>query len=70
VNDPTGIPKLLKINQVAEILQVSRTSAYRLCQSGELPSVRFGPQTVRVRESDLVEYIESCTKNGSEHLNE
>jgi excisionase family DNA binding protein len=54
------IPQLLKIEQVATILQISRTSAYRLAQTGELPAVRFGGGTVRVRLEDLERFIERC----------
>lgn len=52
-----NISKLLNARQVAEILGVSRTQAYRLMES-ELPSVRFGQRTVRVRPEDLKRYIE------------
>lgn len=52
------IIKLLKAAEVAEILGVSRTQAYRLMQMGEIPSVRFGQRTVRVRPEDLKRYIE------------
>lgn len=55
--------RLLKIVEVAEILQVSRTTVYRLAQIGELPCVRFAGATVRVRAEDLERYI-------SEHLRE
>jgi predicted DNA-binding transcriptional regulator AlpA len=47
---------LLKANDVARILGVSRTQAYRLMLT-ELPSVRFGGATVRVRPVDLEAYI-------------
>lgn len=55
-----NISKLLNAHQVAEILGVSRTQAYRLMET-ELPSVRFGERTVRVRPEDLQQYIESHT---------
>jgi excisionase family DNA binding protein len=47
---------LLKIDEVARHLQISRTQAYRLCQSGSLPAVRFG-SLVRVRPSDLELFV-------------
>jgi len=49
--------RLLKINEVAEVLQVSKTTAYRLVQVGDLPSVRFAGATVRVRVEDLEKFI-------------
>lgn len=48
--------RLLKAREVAEILQVSRSMAYRMMQRGEIPTVRVG-SAVRVRGSDLEEYI-------------
>jgi excisionase family DNA binding protein len=51
------IPKLLKANEVAEVLRISKAQAYRLMRTGELKCVRFGPQTVRVRKDDLTEFI-------------
>jgi excisionase family DNA binding protein len=60
------IPRLLKLPEVAEILQVSRTQAYRLAKDGQLPCVRFGAQTVRVRVEDLQAFIESNRRNGDD----
>ena len=48
---------LLKGSDIAKLLNVSRSFAYHLMQSGELPTVRLG-HSVRVRPKDLVEYIE------------
>lgn len=51
-----ALPVLLTLNEVAKALKVSRTHAYRLAQTGELPSVRFG-RCVRVAEEDLRAFI-------------
>jgi excisionase family DNA binding protein len=50
--------KLLKAGEIAAILQVSKSQAYRLLES-EIPCVRFGSATVRVRFSDFQKYIEA-----------
>ena len=47
---------LLKAEQVAEILNISKALAYRLMQSGEIPTVCIG-KARRVRPSDLQCYI-------------
>ncbi len=39
---PQSIPKLLTVNEVAELMRVSRMTVYRLIHSGELPAVRAG----------------------------
>jgi excisionase family DNA binding protein len=57
MND-TQLPRLLKIAEVAGILQVSKTAAYLLVQVGELPAVHIAGKTVRVRLEDLQKYIQ------------
>jgi excisionase family DNA binding protein len=55
--DLPKIEKLLKGNEVARLLNVSRSFAYLLMQNGHIPTVRLG-RSIRVRPHDLVEYIE------------
>jgi excisionase family DNA binding protein len=54
--------KLLRADEVSEILSVSLAFAYRLIQNGEIPSVRMG-SAVRVRPEDLTAYIEANLRN-------
>lgn len=54
-----GDNQLLKIVEVAAVLKVSRSQIYRLIAQGDLPHVRFGEETIRVRVGDLNRYIES-----------
>ena len=55
-NQYTGF-RLLKASDVAACLNVSRSFAYHLIQTGELPTVRLG-KACRVRPQDLEAYIE------------
>jgi excisionase family DNA binding protein len=48
--------RLLRIEEVAERLAVSRSMAWKLVTGGELRSVRIG-RAVRVRPADLEAYI-------------
>ncbi len=57
LNKRTSIGKLLKANEVAELLSVSRSFAYALMQTGQLPTVHLG-RSVRVRPEDLEEFIQ------------
>jgi len=42
-DDPfAGLPLLIAVPKAAELLGISRASAYRLADSGELPSRRLG----------------------------
>jgi len=48
--------KLLKGSEVAERLSVSRSKAYQLMKSNQLPTIKIG-KNVRVRNEDLEDYI-------------
>ena len=50
--------KLLRATEVAEILDIIRSMAYRLIQTGEIRSVHIG-MARRVRPEDLQGYIEA-----------
>ena len=56
--------RLLKSDEVAEILQISRSMAYALMKRGDIPTVRIGT-SVRVRPEDLEKYIkDNVSQNG------
>ena len=55
--------QLLKAVDVARILNISRSLAYRLLQRGKIPSIRIN-QSVRVDPGDLQQFIE---RNRSEN---
>lgn len=61
MNEPelTQFTRLLKAEDVAEILSISKSLAYRLIQQGFIPSVRIN-RAVRVKPSDLNAFIEQC----------
>lgn len=50
-------PFLLRVEEVAQSLSVSRTQVYALIGQGDLPSVSIG-RSRRVRRVDLEEYVE------------
>lgn len=49
-------PLLLRVSEVAEELNVARSTAYQLVATGQLPAVRVG-RAVRVSRSTLLEWI-------------
>ena len=53
-------PLLLRVAEVAELLQVSRASAYRMAERGELPVVRL-PVGLRVNRRQLEAWIDQQT---------
>ncbi|MCK4782874.1 MAG: helix-turn-helix domain-containing protein [Desulfobacteraceae bacterium] len=53
-----GIRKrLLTARDIAYLMQISKSKAYDLMRSGEIPAVRIG-RSIRVREEDIDQYIE------------
>jgi len=48
--------RLLKSDEVANILKISVSMAYTLMRRGDIPTVRIG-SSVRVRQEDLDTYI-------------
>jgi excisionase family DNA binding protein len=55
ISESHGSP-LLRAVEVAKRLNISRSLAYQLMQSGEIPTVRIR-KLVRVYEPDLEQYI-------------
>lgn len=53
-------PLLLRIEEVARQLQVSRSMAYNLVQDGRIPAVRFG-RSVRVPQTALLDWVHQQT---------
>jgi excisionase family DNA binding protein len=56
LQDQALIKKLLKGDDVAEILNISRSLAYLLMRRGEISTIKIG-RTVRVRYEDLLKFI-------------
>ena len=56
---PNSISRLLRPEDVARTLNISKSLAYRLLEQGQIPTVRFN-RTVRVRQADLEDYVERC----------
>ena len=48
--------RLLTVNEVADLLRVSRMTVYRLINAGQLPSLRVG-KSYRLREQDIHAYL-------------
>ena len=57
-------PVFLTVEQVAKRLYVSRSTAYNMVNSGEIPSVRFG-RLIRVSASALEQYLSNKLRPGA-----
>ena len=65
VNTPHSY-RLLKPGEIATTLNISRSFAYHLLQTGAIPVVRLG-KAVRVRPQDLERYIEKNLQAWADH---
>lgn len=57
-----GNERLLRLDEVAERLAISRSMAWKLVAYGQLRSVRIG-RAVRVRPSDVEDYLTRSTRD-------
>lgn len=48
----------LTIREVADLLSVSKSTAYRWAREGVLPVIRLGSKSVRVRTVDLLALLD------------
>ena len=48
----------MTVNEVAQLMRVSKMTVYRLVKQGDLPAVRVG-RGYRIREEDVHRYLES-----------
>jgi excisionase family DNA binding protein len=54
---PTARTRLLTVADIIAALRISRSSVYRLFESGQLPWIQIGSSR-RVRPEDLTQFIE------------
>lgn len=57
-----GDGRLLRLDEVAERLSISKSMAWKLVAYGQLRSVRIG-RAVRVRPADVEEYLTRSTRD-------
>ncbi len=58
MSEAQGRSRFLTVNEVADLMRVSRMTVYRLVHSGELPAVRVG-RSFRVPQDALDAYLRS-----------
>jgi excisionase family DNA binding protein len=54
-------PLLLKYDEAAAMLAVSKSKIYRMVMAGEIPAVRFGGN-IRIKMTDLEQLVEGLPK--------
>ena len=50
--------RFVTVNEVAQLMRVSKMTVYRMINQGNLPAVRIG-RGYRIREEDVHTYLES-----------
>ena len=59
----TAPPVLLTVREAAARLRTSKATVYKLCELGQLPSVRVSSHALRIAEDDLALFTMSrCTR--------
>lgn len=58
------VEKFLTVREVAKLLNVQKRTVQRLMKSRKLPGVKIGKEW-RVKESDLVNWVENATYRGT-----
>ena len=53
---------LLTVKEVAQLLKFGKTKVNYLLASGEIPSLKIG-KSRRIRESDLINFLDSCMED-------
>lgn len=56
----------LPVTAIAKRMGISRRRVYTLIQEGRIPAVNFGERLWRVRERDLLRYMEHCGRRSLE----
>lgn len=57
-----SFPKLIKASDIAKLLNVSRSYAYELLDSGQIPCYYFG-RSKRADEADVRQFLETRYRN-------
>lgn len=61
------VPKLLKLRQVADILNVPLSKVHAKVKNGEIPSLRFDDKTIRVDPRELYRYVNAHPNHKINH---
>lgn len=56
MNNPSSLPRLLTVDEVADVLGLSTKTIRRRIDSGDIPAHRLG-RAIRVAEADLLSYL-------------
>ena len=51
------VPLVISVPELAQILRISRNTAYEIVRSGQIPSVRTGVQ-IRITKNALKKYLD------------
>ncbi len=54
--------KLLTVSDLAERLNITRTSVYRWVAQGRLPCIRFSKRCIRFRDSEISSVLDELSK--------
>lgn len=62
MNQDKKTNRLLRLNQVLELIPISKSSWWAGCKSGRFPKpIKLGPRTTVWRETDIIAILENGT---------
>lgn len=62
INDNEVVVKmdeLLSVDETADWLAISKPTIWRMIRRGEIPVVKIGQRTIRIKMSDIEDYIQA-----------
>ena len=54
-----NLPDVLTRKEAQSILRIGKNTIFKLIHNGELPAVRLGNKRLKIKKSDLINYIEN-----------
>ncbi|GEM_PF-4314105 len=63
---PSRLTECLRVDRVAQVLDVSKKRIYQLVQEGRLEVIRLGPRQMRILKGSLEAYIERLKREEAE----
>lgn len=67
ISDSAALPYILRAEDVAAVLRISRSQAYALLHAEGFPTIHLpNSKALRVRRDDLLEYLAQQTNPGGD----
>lgn len=55
------LPEIMHVSDVAEALEISASTLYRIIEAGKIGYVRISKRNLRIRREHVIKYLEANT---------